>query len=137
MKRGALLLLATLTIAGLCVASAAVAATLNVCPSGCTYATIQGAINAASPGDTVAVGPGTYVENVVIDRSLTLQGVRKGHGTGRRKGRVTARLSFRPSRTQTHAPDRLSAVVLRATLSSFRPTTSRSIGSSSTATTRA
>lgn len=35
---------------------------------------IQPAINASSPGDTVYVGPGTYIEDVTIDRTLTLRG---------------------------------------------------------------
>lgn len=79
MKKNTLLLLAFVAIAVVGAASAATAATLDVCPSGCTYGTIQTAINAAAPGDTVAVGPGTYVENIIIDRPLTLQGVGKGH----------------------------------------------------------
>jgi hypothetical protein len=33
------------------------------------FATIQGAVNAASAGDTINVCPGTYTENVTIDKS--------------------------------------------------------------------
>ncbi len=54
-------------------APAATAATLDVCPSGCLYFRIQDAINAASPGDTIAIGSGVYAENVVVDKPLTLQ----------------------------------------------------------------
>lgn len=38
------------------------------------YPTIQGAINAASDGDTVFVRNGTYYENVTVDKSLSLIG---------------------------------------------------------------
>lgn len=79
MKRLTFLLLALCTIAIALAAPAAMAATLHVCPSGCAYSTIQAAINAAASGDTVGVGPGTYVENVVIDRPLTLLGLRQEH----------------------------------------------------------
>jgi hypothetical protein len=40
-----------------------------------TYGTIQLAIDDASPGDTIEASAGTYDEQVVIDKELTLQGV--------------------------------------------------------------
>jgi parallel beta-helix repeat protein len=37
------------------------------------YTTIQAAVNAAQPGDTVLVPPGTYSENVLVNKSLTIK----------------------------------------------------------------
>ncbi len=45
------------------------------------YDTIQTAINAADPGDTIFVGAGTYAEQLVIEKPLTLKGPNAGtHG---------------------------------------------------------
>ncbi len=57
--------------------SGATAATTEVCKEGCAHSSINAAIAAASPGDTVVIAKGTYVENVVVDKSLTLEGVGK------------------------------------------------------------
>ena len=39
---------------------------------------IQAAINAASDGDTILVQPGTYTENLLIDKAITLLGAQAG-----------------------------------------------------------
>lgn len=52
----------------------ATAAPLDVCPSGCTYTTIQSAVDNAMPFDVINVSAGTYPENVVVNKSLIIQG---------------------------------------------------------------
>ena len=46
----------------------------DVCDSGCTYLSIQSAINAAAPGTTVIVGPGTYEEHITLRAGVSLRG---------------------------------------------------------------
>lgn len=50
---------------------------LNV-TSGNTYATIQAAIDAATVGQVIEVCKGTYNEEVVIDKAITLNGAKQG-----------------------------------------------------------
>ncbi|MDD1721358.1 MAG: right-handed parallel beta-helix repeat-containing protein [Euryarchaeota archaeon] len=51
------------------------AASLTVGPSE-QYKTITEAVNAAQPGDTITIGPGTYTENVIVAKSLTITALR-------------------------------------------------------------
>ncbi|MEM9291659.1 MAG: choice-of-anchor Q domain-containing protein [Acidobacteriota bacterium] len=57
---------------GLCVPTWLAAS--SVCSSGCQFNTIQAAVDAAPAGSQIVIEPGTYVENVTIDKSLTLIG---------------------------------------------------------------
>jgi len=52
-----------------------VPASLHVGHDPCEFATIQAAVNAAQTGDVVLVDPGTYQEQVTINKSITLQGL--------------------------------------------------------------
>ena len=57
------------------------AATLCVDATGAggCYTTIQDAVNAASDGDTINIVAGTYVENVTVNKSVTLAGAGIGN----------------------------------------------------------
>ena len=47
---------------------------------GTDYTTIQAAIDDANPGDEIYVDSGTYYENVVVNKRLTLRGIDTGAG---------------------------------------------------------
>lgn len=67
---------AGLVTAGLVAGPAGIASatTLTVCAQGCAYSQIQPAVDAASAGDTITVGRGTYAGGIVIAKALTLSG---------------------------------------------------------------
>lgn len=79
--RAVILIAALVAVAA--VSGAALPLVVSNAPKPCiasqnVYKTIQAAVNAASPGATIDVCPGTYPEQVVITISLTLTGVKGG-----------------------------------------------------------
>ena len=75
-------------------AGPASARTLTVCPSGCAYTQIAPALAAAHSGDTIAIGPGTYVGGFTIDISVKLVGAGAGASIIRGGGTVVTIGSF-------------------------------------------
>ncbi|MEM6453926.1 MAG: hypothetical protein AAF772_02415 [Acidobacteriota bacterium] len=68
----ALALVITLALGAL--TSTTHAATLDVCASGCTYATVAGAVAAAGAGDTIELAAETFVEgSITLDKDLTIR----------------------------------------------------------------
>jgi hypothetical protein len=74
----AVTLAATALVTTAALATTAQAKTFTACKKGCTYKTIQSAVDASGKGDTVAVKPGTYNEGVIVlghkHDKLTLKG---------------------------------------------------------------
>ncbi len=52
----------------------------TVCPSGCDSTSIQDAVYAAHPNDTIDVYSGTYNESVVLTKDVTFRGIDTGSG---------------------------------------------------------
>ena len=73
----------------LALSPSALSAVLTVCPSGCNSTTIQGAINLASIADIINASNGTYAENVIINKSITLKGIQAGIDAKNRIGDET------------------------------------------------
>lgn len=77
----------TLTIAGVSMAWAglvpatASAATLRVCPHGCAFSQVAGAVAVAHDGDTVTIAEGAYRGGFAITKSLTVDGAGAGRTT--------------------------------------------------------
>ena len=46
--------------------------TIRTVGLGGTFDTIQAAVNAAENGDTISVAAGTYLENLTLDKAVTI-----------------------------------------------------------------
>ncbi|MCA9944306.1 MAG: hypothetical protein KC449_12545 [Anaerolineales bacterium] len=86
MNKRLFLLLGLILLVGLLVRRAR-ADTLTVCALGCDFSSVDTAVSAAASGDTLQLAGETFNENLVILKSLTLQGVAgtviDGSGIGR------------------------------------------------------
>ena len=71
--------------------------------SGC-FAKIGDAVTAAMAGDTIQVAPGTYAEDVVIGKSLSLIGANSANTTITRPARGTASTSTASTPNRPSAP---------------------------------
>lgn len=76
--RKALTILAIVTVGLALYSSASTASAASTLFVPTQYATIQAAVDAANDGDTIKVRPGTYVEQVSIDKDLTVTGAGAG-----------------------------------------------------------
>jgi len=72
----AILLLAIVAVGMPSPSAAAAASAVLTVPT--QYATIQAAVDAANPGDTIKVKPGTYAEQVSIGKDLSITGASAG-----------------------------------------------------------
>ena len=74
-----MLTLAALFLTSVCVLPVS-AAEHVVAPAGAEFVSIQEAVDWSSPGDTIFVESGTYLETIVLNEKLTLMGIDSGRG---------------------------------------------------------
>jgi fibronectin-binding autotransporter adhesin len=65
-------------VTGRAASSPTTGTSVTVCASGCTYTTISAALTAASSGEVIKVGAGTYAGGFVIRTPVTIQGANRG-----------------------------------------------------------
>ncbi len=94
-RRGTQLTLGLITaLVAIMIPAVAETATFTVCASSCDQTTIQAAVTAAAPGDTITVAPGTYPEDVTVNKALTINGARAGVDARTRTGAESVVRSF-------------------------------------------
>ncbi len=54
--------------------------TITVCPAGCNYESVQAAVYAANPNDTIELQSGTYNGSVFLTKTLKFMGTDTGNG---------------------------------------------------------
>jgi nitrous oxidase accessory protein NosD len=74
MKRRVGATVACAVLFGCLIGASSALASKTVCSSGCPFTSINAAIAATPEGGTVTIGSGTFAENVVVDKPLTLAG---------------------------------------------------------------
>ena len=84
---------------------------VNNITQGTAHPTIQDAVNNATAGDVLVADPGTYPENVIIDKSLTLR------GAGNNTDPITATLD---GQSLTGASIRINAGITNVTIEHLR-----------------
>jgi len=90
------------TLAAATLAHEAGAADLNVCASGCSFPTIQSAINSSHANDVIHIAAGTYFENLLVpNQRLTIVGAGQNLTVidGRQRGTVVTLGAFGNSTT--------------------------------------
>ena len=74
---GTLMVLSIALVSAMCGRAEAATLCVNHAGSGSCFSSIGAAVAAASANDTIQVADGTYKEDVIIDKSLTLMGTKQ------------------------------------------------------------